>query len=95
MPIIFKCIAPCAQTVFDAVSGELVIGRIQKEMFEGDRFRWSWRLDVAGPARTVAMSGFADNREGAEAALTNNWMRWLAVSRLRESEDRVTQTQPG
>jgi hypothetical protein len=85
MPLIFKCVAPCSQTVFDAVSGELVIGHICKEMFEGDRFRWSWRLDVTGPATTVAMSGFADNREGAKAALTDNWIRWLAVARLRES----------
>jgi hypothetical protein len=85
MPLIFKCVAPCSQTVFDAVSGELVVGHICREMVEGDRFRWSWRLDVTGPATTVTKSGFADNREGAEGALINNWIRWLAVARLRES----------
>jgi hypothetical protein len=85
MPLIFKCVAPCSQTVFDAASGDFVIGHVRKEMFEVNRFRWSWRLDVTGPATTVAMSGFADNREGAEAALTDNWIRWLAMANPRES----------
>jgi hypothetical protein len=85
MPLNFKCVAPCSQTVFDAVSGELVIGHIRKELPHGDRCRWSWRLDVTRPATTVAMSGFADDREGAKAALTDNWSRWLAAARLRDS----------
>lgn len=85
MPLDFKCVAPCSQTVFDAVCGELVIGHIRKELPEGDRCRWSWRLDVTRPATTVAMSGLADDREGAKAALTDNWSRWLAVARLRDS----------
>jgi len=40
------------------------------------------RLDATRPATTVAMSGFADDREGAKAALIDNWSRWLAVARL-------------
>jgi hypothetical protein len=85
MPLDFKCVAPCSQTVFDVVSGELVIGHIRKESPQGDRCRWSWRLDVTRPPTMVAMSGFADDREGAKAALTDNWSRWLAVARLRDS----------
>jgi hypothetical protein len=42
------------------------------------------RLDATRPATTVAMSGFADDREGAKAALIDNWSRWLAVARLRD-----------
>jgi hypothetical protein len=85
MPLNFKCVTPCSHTVFDAVSGELVIGHIRKELPEGGRGRWSWRLDVTRPATTVVMSGFADDREGAKAALIDNWSRWLAVARLRDS----------
>src|SRR5258708_4326702 len=101
MPVIFKCVAPCSQTVFAAVSGEVVVGHVRKEMLEGHRFRWNWWLDVTGPGTTtvarsnvatsdvarsdVATSGQADSCEGAKAALTDNWSRWLAVARSREA----------
>jgi hypothetical protein len=85
MLVVFKCVAPCSQTVFAAVSGEVVVGHVRKEMCEGYRFQWSWWLDVTGPGTTtvarpdVATSGQADSCEGAKAALTDNWSRWLAV----------------
>ena len=81
MSLVFKCVAPCAQTVFDAVDGESVVGHVCKELCQDGGFRWRWRLDVTNPATTAATSGFAGDREAAKRALADNW---LAMVHLQE-----------
>jgi hypothetical protein len=84
MPLVFRCISPPSGTVLEAISGNVAIGFVRQDTLPGKRTRWIWRLNVTRPTAAVVMHGFADDLDGAQAALEANWGRWLELAGLHE-----------
>jgi hypothetical protein len=73
-------------TQWDVLSGELVIGNINKGALSlaADRDTpWSWhfRLHVAPPG--FVMHGVSVTLDAAQADMERNWQRWLEATGLR------------
>lgn len=76
---------PVRIITIEAVSGEIVVGRVHKLVMHGiHETRWTWSLCVQGPETKVPSGGHADTVDEAKAALAKNWEAWCVLAGLRE-----------
>jgi hypothetical protein len=71
---------------YDVLSGAIRIGQIYKRAAaHRPDTQWAWVFNGVpqGPSE-LATTGFAESREGAEAALQESWEQWLAWAGLSE-----------
>ena len=83
MTLVFRS-SPLSETLLEAVSSTLVVGRVRKSKLVSDYDRWDWSLNVVGPSSLVASHGDADDLDRAKRALSENWDRWVDLAGLRE-----------
>jgi hypothetical protein len=72
---------------YDVLSGTLRIGKIYKPAVTHSKdTEWTWVFNglPEGPSGLV-VAGFAQSREGAEAALRGSWEQWLEWAELSEA----------
>jgi hypothetical protein len=74
-------------TQWDVLSGELVIGNINKGALSlaADRDTpWSWHFRLHVAPQGFIMHGVSVTLDDAKVAMERNWQRWLAEANLRE-----------
>jgi len=76
-------------TQWDVLSGELVIGNINKgalSLSASQDTPWTWHfaLHVAPPG--FVMHGASATLNEAKADMERNWQRWLAAAKLQAEE---------
>jgi hypothetical protein len=72
-------------THFDVLSGDLVIGSINKGSLSLSASRetpWSWHFELHVCPPGFVMHGFARSLDEAKADMERNWQRWLDAARL-------------
>ena len=76
---------------FILASGGLSIGRIYKRDSIAGLPEWTWVIHgVSAPPEIMKTAGMAADFEQADAALKENWSKWLTWARLHESETTST-----
>jgi hypothetical protein len=67
------------------MSGGLCIGRIYKRESVRSEAQWLWALNgISAPPEVMRSAGMSASFESAEAALKENWAKWLAWANLQE-----------
>jgi hypothetical protein len=72
---------------YDVLSGVLRVGQIYKRAAaHTPDAEWTWVLNgVPTAPDRLAVTGCAESREGAEAALQESWEQWLAWAGLSDA----------
>lgn len=78
MPLVFRPNTHSSEDDYDIVSGGLVIGTLVKE-----REAWRWYVHgITAPVMgDVRLFGYE-----AEDAIAQNWQKWLALAKLKETD---------
>jgi hypothetical protein len=70
-----------------ALSGELIVGRIE-EVTSNTDVLWFWGMSgVHGPPEIMQISGMAPTLDQAKAEFKENWEKWLAWANLQQLSD--------
>jgi hypothetical protein len=79
------------------MSGELRVGRIYKRETAGKpELQFLWALNgVFGGPNEMRVAGMAATFEHAQAALQENWEKWLAWAKLQEISGSTPPQSPG
>jgi len=73
------------------MSGGLSIGRIYRRDLVSGVPQWTWLINgISAAPEVMNTAGKAADFEGADAALKENWGKWLAWAKLEENTDVVT-----
>jgi hypothetical protein len=72
---------------YDVLSGAMRIGEIYKRaVTHRESPEWTWVLNsVPDGPDGMAVTGSAESRDGAEAALRESWEQWLAWAGLSDA----------
>jgi hypothetical protein len=73
-----------SETNFVAISGELEIGGVSREVFTDKSSRFGWSISAVN---TRPGNGWADTVDEAKAALERAWLEWVARAGLRDDPD--------
>jgi hypothetical protein len=73
-----------SETNFVAISGELEIGGVSREVFTDQSSRFGWSISAVN---TRPGNGWADTVDEAKAALERAWLDWVARAGLKDDPD--------
>jgi hypothetical protein len=87
MALLLRPISDDSPGEYDVVQGELKVGHIYKrDATLRPEAHWMWTLNgVPGGPDGLPLTGFAESRNQAEAALSESWEQWLAWAGLSEA----------
>jgi hypothetical protein len=74
-------------TIWDVLSGSLVIARIWKQVLSIDARgaeQWNWTFQVSAKPEGFPIHGSGESLEQAKQLIEHHWANWLQAAGLRE-----------
>jgi hypothetical protein len=85
----WRRISQSSDIYFHAMSGDLAIGFVKKDVFAMSREPyWQWSMIVDAPRTDFKPHGQVDDIETAKAAVLKNWQLWLDLAAVRPRQGR-------